>query len=155
MVEENTGEIHDFRENASDRILVVIQQRRKHKERFVMMWDDSLRAIGMDKDLRGRPMAVLVFIMGSLDFENYVAITQADLARELDIAPPNVSTAFKLLVEKGILQEGPRTGRTRSYRLNSHYGWKGTPISLDKRRREEDSPMQLREQPTPHPAPVG
>jgi len=143
MVEDKTGEIHDFRENANDRILVVIQQRRKHKERFVMMWDDSLRAIGMDKDLRGRPMAVLIYIMGSLDFENYVAITQADLSRALDIAPPNVSTAFKLLVQKGILQEGPPTGRTHSYRLNSHYGWKGTPISLDKRRREEDKPSQI------------
>jgi hypothetical protein len=55
MVEDKTGEIHDFRENANDRILVVIQQRRKHKERFVMM-GRLLRAIGMDKDLQGRPM---------------------------------------------------------------------------------------------------
>jgi len=47
------------------------------------------------------------------------------------------------LVQKGILQEGPPTGRTHSYRLNSHYGWKGTPISLDKRRREEDKPSQI------------
>jgi homoserine acetyltransferase len=61
MVEDKTGEIHDFRENANDRILVVIQQRRKHKERFVMMCGTTLYGLLVWTRTWGRPMAVLIY----------------------------------------------------------------------------------------------
>jgi hypothetical protein len=46
----------------------------------------------------------------------------------------NVSRAIKLLVEKQILLEGPKLGRTHTYRLNSAFGWKGSINNLSKTR---------------------
>jgi len=52
----------------------------------------------------------------------------------------DVNAAIKLLVERGIIQQGPKAGRTNSYRLNSTYGWKGKTINLRERRKIEALP---------------
>jgi hypothetical protein len=46
-----------------------------------------------------------------------------------------VSEAVALLLEKGVLQKGPKLGRMQSYQLNSHYGWKGSIRNLEEARR--------------------
>lgn len=132
MVDEN-GVLYDDRTYT----FIAIHKRERCKEPFVRMWDDGLQALALDKDFRGRPMAILVYLMGNLDFGNYALVTQADIAKAMDMPRPDVSVAFKLLVEKGVLQEGPRAGRSKSYRLNSSYGWKGKPIQLNERRKQE------------------
>ncbi len=37
----------------------------------------------------------------------------------------HVSEAINLLASKGILLEGPKVNRSRTFRLNHTYGWKG------------------------------
>ena len=67
-----------------------------------------------------------LMIISVLDFENYVSISQSDIALKLGMKPSNVSTAFKRLVDEGVLIPGPRVGRVGTYRLNPSYGWKGS-----------------------------
>ncbi|EBJ1927858.1 hypothetical protein DP473_24880, partial [Salmonella enterica] len=38
----------------------------------------------------------------------------------------NVSRSIKGLINLGVIIEGPKIGRSKSYRLNPQFGWKGT-----------------------------
>lgn len=67
-----------------------------------------------------------LMVISVLDFENYVSISQSELALKLGMKPSNVSLAFKRLVDEGVLIPGPRVGRVGTYRLNPSYGWKGS-----------------------------
>jgi DNA-binding Lrp family transcriptional regulator len=71
-------------------------------------------------------MRVLFAALAKLDFENYLVLNQAQLARELGMKQGNVSRAVARLLEEGVLLAGPRIGVNRTYTLNPHYGWKGS-----------------------------
>ncbi len=38
----------------------------------------------------------------------------------------NVSRAVRALLDVGVIFEGPKVGRSKTYRLNEQFGWKGT-----------------------------
>lgn len=67
-----------------------------------------------------------LMIISVLDFENFISISQSEIAKKLGMRPPHVSTAFKRLVDEGVLIQGPKVGRVGTYRLNPAYGWKGS-----------------------------
>lgn len=69
---------------------------------------------------------VLFALLSKLDFENYMLITQQDIANELEMKKTHVSSAIKNLVENNILTKGPKVQRSYTYRLNPHFGWKGS-----------------------------
>ena len=48
-----------------------------------------------------------------------------------------VSEAVKLLTSKQIILEGPKVGKSKCYRLNPNYGWKGKVKTLQEARREQ------------------
>ncbi len=61
-----------------------------------------------------------------LDFENYINVVQAEIARDLSMRFQNVSRAIKELVEQEIILKGPKVGRNVTYRLNPNIGWRGS-----------------------------
>lgn len=127
------GEVHDG-------VPVFVGRQRKGIEqiygrRFFTMSQDPLVMLAKDKDLRGRPRAVLDYLLAYLDFENFVQVPQTEIAAELDIGRSHVSEAIKLLEEKGILLRGPKVGRSSSWRLNPLYGFKGDPRGKVRRSR--------------------
>lgn len=44
---------------------------------------------------------------------------------------------MKILISKQIILEGPKVGRSRCYRLNPNYGWKGKVKNLEEMRKRE------------------
>lgn len=80
-------------------------------------------------NLTGTDFKVLMKLLGQLDFDNLIQIEQAEIARQLGMHRPDVNKSIKRLVELGSLLEGPRIGRSRTYRLNPDYGWKGSAKS--------------------------
>ena len=44
----------------------------------------------------------------------------------------HVSRAVRALLDVGVIFEGPKVGRSKTYRLNEQFGWKGT-VSNHKR----------------------
>lgn len=76
--------------------------------------------------LGGEASAVLFALLAKLDFENWLSVSHADLARELGFKRPNVSRAFARLIEEGVLLPGPKLHGRGTYTLNPHYGWKGS-----------------------------
>jgi len=68
---------------------------------------------------------VLMYLMGKLDFSNYLRVTQTEIARDLSMRQPNVSRAMRSLVDLDIIAEGPHVGNTKTYRLNPYMAHKG------------------------------
>jgi biotin operon repressor len=71
-----------------------------------------------------------------LDFENWIYVSQTEIAEILNMKRQQVSRAIKLLEKKGILLRSPKIGRSYGYRLNPYYGWKGKSKKLQNARLE-------------------
>ena len=69
---------------------------------------------------------VLMKLASKLDFENLICISAVEVAQELKMKPSNFSRSVRRLKELGILIEGPRVGKSKTYRLNPNVGWKGS-----------------------------
>lgn len=77
-------------------------------------------------ELNHDQMRVLMALLADLDYENYIQVAQIDIAEALSMQKTHVSRAVKNLLEFGIVIEGPKIGRSKTYRLNPQFGWKGT-----------------------------
>lgn len=115
-------------------IPVYVQAKVKWREGFFMGIQEAFIALAQDKDIIGRPRRVLDYMFGKLGFENYICIQQKEICEALDLHKSDVSDSIKLLLSKGIILPGPKLGRSKSYRLNSDYGWKGKIKNLAEER---------------------
>ena len=129
QVDTNTGEVLRG-------CMVYIPYRPRHTERFFMAFQDGLIEIAKDGELTGADFRVLLHLFGQLSFENYLHISQKDIAEALGMQPSHVSRAMKLLIAKGIILDGPKVGRMKSYRLSPDLGWKGRVTNLEKHRQD-------------------
>jgi hypothetical protein len=128
-IDLDTGEILDG-------VPVYVHAKVKWREGWFMGIQDAFIALAKDKDINGGTYRVLNYMFGKLGFENYICIQQKEICEVLDLKKQNVSSAIKLLLEKGIILPGPKLGRSSSYRLNPTYGWKGKVTNLAKTRLE-------------------
>jgi DNA-binding transcriptional regulator GbsR (MarR family) len=78
-----------------------------------------------------------MFLYSKLDFENFIQQSQKDIAEGLGMKKENVSRAMRVLTSKQIVLEGPKVGRSKCFRLNPNYGWKGKVKTLQEARREQ------------------
>jgi DNA-binding MarR family transcriptional regulator len=128
----HTGEILDN----NDYQIIAIPRRIKIKEGWFMAFQEAFEALATDKDLNGQTMKVLMFLMARLSFENYIGLEQKEIAEKLCIHKSDISHAIKALVGKGILEKGPKLGRSSTYKLNPYYGWKGRVKNLNEERKK-------------------
>ena len=130
QIDKQTGEVMQG-------CMVYIPYRPKLTERWFMAFQDTFIEIAKDQDLTLEPKNVLFYLFGKLDFENFIQQTQTEIAEALGMQKQNVSRAMKLLTEKQIVLEGPKVGKSKCYRLNPNYGWKGKVKTLQEARREQ------------------
>jgi hypothetical protein len=101
-----------------------------------MAFQEAFLEMAKDREMTGEVVRVLHYFFGKLDFENYIHLAQSDIAAALGLQKTHVSRAVKLLCDKGIILKGPKVGRSATYRLNSHYGWKGKVKNFESERRQ-------------------
>ncbi len=104
---------------------------------WFMAFQDSFEELAKDRELWGQPMAILCYLFSKLDFENDIAIQQADIAKALEIDKHQTSKAMKKLVDKGVIMKGPKIGRASAYKLNINYGWKGKVVNFKKEQKKK------------------
>jgi predicted transcriptional regulator len=92
---------------------------------WLMVFHKSMEVMAKDKDLTSEIWRVFAYAISQLDYDNKLLLTQADIARGLEIKQPNVNRAFKLLVNKGIFIEGEKRGTSKTYYLAGAIGNKG------------------------------
>ena len=120
-VDLNTGDVKDG--------VFVYCPKKQHslfsREGFVMM--SQLRSDMLaNSDLGLVDFRVLMKLIAILDMDNLIAINQTELANEMGLKRPNFSRSIKKLLSEEIIIEGAKLGQHKSYRLNAHYGWKGS-----------------------------
>jgi Firmicute plasmid replication protein (RepL) len=135
QVDQKTGEVLQG-------CMVWIPQRPKLTERWFMAFQDTFIEIAKDPELTLEPKNVLFYLFGKLDFENFIQQTQTEIAEGLGMQKQNVSRAIKLLTQKQIILEGPKVGKSKCYRLNPNYGWKGKVKTLQEHRKEQFKVIQ-------------
>jgi hypothetical protein len=117
-------------------VLVYVPAKARIKEGWFMGFQEGFLQLAKDRHLAGQPLRVLLGMLSKLDFENFIAFSQAELAEQLKINPTRVSESVKRLRERGVILTGPRVGSMKTYRLNPGYAWKGNVRTLDRARRD-------------------
>ncbi|PHM58549.1 lipoprotein [Xenorhabdus stockiae] len=105
-------------------VAVVRPKQKSSFERHFTMNQAALLLIA--NELNHEQTRVLMALLADLDYENYIQIAQIDVANALKMQKTHVSRAVKNLIGFGIILEGPKIGRSKTYRLNPQFGWKGT-----------------------------
>ena len=95
---------------------------------WVAMAQDPMMKLAQ-ADLGKEAMRVLLALLAMLDYENWITLSQAELGRQLNIKPSNMSRAVARLVEEGVMLAGPKVQTRKTFRLNPSYGWKGSAKS--------------------------
>ena len=102
----------------------LYQKKKIYGGGWVAFYQESLAHIAK-LGLTGEQLSVFLALISKLDFENYIRISQVELAKELNIYQPHVSRAIKKLLEEDIISQGPRAGLCKTYILNPNVGIKG------------------------------
>ena len=123
------------RRNLDDGFIAYVVPKRKNgfEGRWLAMSQDAmlwLSRVAMG-DLAKSGMGVgefqvLMCLLGYVDYENHILTPQSEMAEKLGMDRSNFNRAVKRLVERGVIEKGPKIGRMVSLRLNPEYGWKGS-----------------------------
>lgn len=135
LLDRETGEVLD----QSRGTFIFIPSRIKVKEGWFMAFQDAFESLAVDRDISGQTMKILIYMMSRLNFENYIALEQKEIVEKLGIHKSDVSSSIKILSDKGILEKGPRLGKSWSYKLNPFYAWKGRVKNLKEERKKRFS----------------
>jgi DNA-binding MarR family transcriptional regulator len=69
---------------------------------------------------------VLLLMLGRMEYENHIRMSQSDIAKLLGVDKSRVSRAVRLLEKHDIIERSDeKVGRTIFYRLDHGFGWKG------------------------------
>ena len=96
---------------------------------FAMNQEQDFLQILQDPSLQGRDYKVLFALLAFLQVDNWIYVSKADVGRKLGMDRSQVGRSVRKLKEIGILLEGPKVGRSVTYRLSPTFGWKGSAKS--------------------------
>ena len=83
-----------------------------------------------ESDLDGVTLKVLLRLISTMGMENLIAINQSELANMMGLRKSHFSRSMKVLVEREIILENQeKIGRSKTYRLNPNYAWRGNTTS--------------------------
>lgn len=99
---------------------------RHFKESYVRMFQHALDVVAKDKALSGETLRIWMKLLSELEDDNYMQLQQTKISEEMGIQKTHVSRAFRQLMEAGYLEEGPKSGRAKSYRVSPELAWKGS-----------------------------
>lgn len=131
------GSVMDTGEVMDGAVLGMFFPKRQNgfREGWIAMAQNALVALAQ-ADLGDQARRVLFVILGKLDFENYILVSQSEIAETIGMKRANVSAAIARLEAEGIILRGPKAGRSATFRLNPSYGWKGSASNHQKALRE-------------------
>jgi len=121
-------------DDSNTTIRVYPGKKRRHFKgmEWALVFMDMFETLARDKDLTLTDVRVLHGLLSHLDYGNTITVTQTQLANELEIKRPNITTSIKKLIEKQYIIILKQKGRQNIYCLNPHYGL---------RAKETDKPM--------------
>lgn len=147
--DQTTGEVIEH----SVALIVTPKRKMGFREGWVAM---SQSAMEVFKDIRSADQQrVLWALLSVLDFENHIQVSQARIAEDLEMQRSHVSRSIKALRERGVLIQGPKVGRSLTYRLNPQMGWKGSAKQHNQALQDRMKQSNMRVVTSGDPAPAG
>lgn len=139
------GSVMDTGEVMDGAVLGMFFPKRQNgfKEGWIAMAQNALVALAQ-ADLGDQARRVLFVILGKLDFENYILISQSEISETLSMHRSDVSKAISKLETEGVLIRGPKAGRSSTFRLNPSFGWKGSASNHKKALKERMQASNIR-----------
>jgi hypothetical protein len=77
--------------------------------------------LAMSPKIGSPPLRVLLFVWPELDVEDFRPIKQQWVAKHLQMQQPAVSAVLQTLVAERFLEQGPKAGRSNTYRINADH----------------------------------
>jgi predicted transcriptional regulator len=116
---DHHGEIHEG---------VVTLIARKRKNGFASWLAMSQEAMIMlaKADLSNEQRRVLFYLLGIMEYENGVRVTQTEIAVALNMYRQQVNRAMSRLLQDGIILRIIREGVKVGYKFNPNYCWRGS-----------------------------
>jgi hypothetical protein len=91
---------------------------RRLTELFVFVFRDGLRQLAADRRCVGEDYRVFLHLVGCLEWDNWVRVSQMQVAQELGMSRQSVWRALRRMVQYEILLPGPKLGHLPTYRLS-------------------------------------
>lgn len=112
---------------------------------FFMGFQDGFLEIAKKK-MGGEATNVFLFLLGQIEYDNLLIISQIEIARELGMKKQNVSRAIKVLIKNEVLEiNDPQRKRRQRFKLNDKFAWKGKlnkTLKSAPKRYEKKAPKQ-------------
>lgn len=124
QIDRDTGEIVE-----GVFAIMPVRKRNGFSEGWFAMSNEALAQVltlTTNRQLQLRDLEVLFAMLEVLELENFLRISQKNLAERLGMLQPHVSRSIGVLLKHGILLAGPKIGTSSTYRLNPRFGWKGS-----------------------------
>lgn len=108
----------------NEEIFVYFGRKKIKNERWIMAFQDRLIDIAKDTEIDPVDKNLLMYFFGKLDWENYLQVTQDEIAKDLKMRQPNVARSIKALINRGYIEKR-KIGRNNVYRISKDFVWKG------------------------------
>jgi len=110
-------------------MLISVTQKRKIPTipDFVQLFQEAMKRIVTGEGMTLTTHRVFLFLLGSMEFQNYLGIDIKTLAEDLNVSIPSVNRAMKQLKDLNIIISIKDTldKRRNAYILNPKAAWKG------------------------------
>ncbi len=100
------------------------------KNSYARIFLDQVTILAKDREISHTDFRVLMSIIGHLDYNNIVNVSQKDLGTELNIKQPNIAKSIKNLINKGYLEVIDTIGRRNIYMFNPSIAFKSRAKNL-------------------------
>lgn len=126
VINHTTGEV-DF-----PVAYVLPKQRKILGEPFMIMFQQALVKVSKNRALTGTDRRVLFYLIGVMEYENLVPLTQRQIAEELETSQQEVSKSIQKLYDEGYLWVEKTYGSAYIYRISEDLVWKGKTENREK-----------------------
>lgn len=92
---------------------------------WYITWQEKTMELAQNKEMTLTDWRVLAVLQSTLDFDNWIRISQSEIGTKIDVAQPNVSKSMQRLVRLQVVLLGPSTRNVKTYRLNPTLAFKG------------------------------
>lgn len=110
---------------SDDSMLNIYTKPKKHlKEDYARCFLNEMENIASNKDLNATDLRLLITIIGNLEYENILNISQKDLAEKLKIPRPAITKSIKKLISRKYLQIINKIGKQNIYQFNPNIAFR-------------------------------
>ena len=103
----------------------AIFPKKRYKVDYTRLFHPTLVRLAIDKELTGTDLRVFLAVVGHLNYENFLNMSQQALADVIGIKQQDVSKSLKKLVNKGYMEITGQIGRQNIYRVDPHLVHRG------------------------------